>query len=52
MFINLMPVSALAFAVVFLGEVLRIEHAIGFTLLLTGTWLCVSRRRLAVATVS
>lgn len=52
MFINLMPVSALAFAVVFLGEVLRIEHAVGFTLLLAGTWLCVSRRRLAVATVS
>lgn len=52
MFINLMPVSALAFAVVFLGEVPRIEHGIGFTLLLAGTWLCVSRRRLAVATVS
>lgn len=52
MFLNLLPVSALAFAVMFLGEVLRTEHAIGFALLLAGTLLCVSRRRLAVATVS
>jgi drug/metabolite transporter (DMT)-like permease len=44
MFINLLPISGLACAVLFLGEVLRPEHAIGFALVLCGTWLAVRKR--------
>jgi drug/metabolite transporter (DMT)-like permease len=44
MFINLLPISGLACAVLFLGEVLRPEHAIGFALVLCGTWLAVRQR--------
>lgn len=44
-FLNLLPVSTLATAVLFLGEPLRPEHAVGFALVLCGTWLAVNRRR-------
>lgn len=38
-FLNLMPLSALAMAVAFLGETLVPPHIAGFMLVLTGTWL-------------
>lgn len=44
-FLNLLPVSTLATAVMFLGETLRPEHAVGFGLVLSGTWLAVHSRR-------
>jgi drug/metabolite transporter (DMT)-like permease len=44
-FLNLLPVSTLATAVMFLDEKLRPEHVIGFALVLSGTWLAVQARR-------
>lgn len=38
-FLNVLPVSALATAVVFLGEVVVPAHIAGFVLVLAGTWL-------------
>jgi len=49
MFINLLPISGLAAAVVFLGEDLRPAHGIGFALVLAGTWFAVQPRRPASA---
>jgi drug/metabolite transporter (DMT)-like permease len=46
-FLNLLPVSALATAVLFLGETVRPVHALGFLLVLSGTWLALNGRRLA-----
>ena len=43
-FLNLMPLSALAMAVAFLGEKLIPPHIAGFLLVLTGTWL-VNRKK-------
>lgn len=52
-FLNLLPVSTLATAVLFLDEVLRPEHAIGFALVLCGTWLALNARRpVAAASVA
>jgi drug/metabolite transporter (DMT)-like permease len=48
-FLNLLPVSTLATAVLFLDETLRPEHAIGFALVLAGTWLAVHGRRAIAA---
>lgn len=52
MFINLLPISGLASAALFLGEVVRPIHGIGFALVLAGTWLAVHQRRAAVSTTS
>lgn len=41
MFINLLPVSGLLFAVAFLGEVVRSAHLVGLACVLSGTWLAV-----------
>jgi drug/metabolite transporter (DMT)-like permease len=41
MFINLLPVSGLLFAVAFLGEVVRPAHLIGLACVLSGTWLAI-----------
>lgn len=46
-FLNLLPVSTLATAVLFLGETVRPAHALGFLLVLSGTWLALNGRRLA-----
>ena len=48
-FINLLPVSGLAAAVLFLGETLRPAHGIGFALVLAGTWLAARPQRRAPA---
>lgn len=45
MFINFLPVSGLAAAVFFSGEVLRPAHGIRFELVLAGAWLTVRSRR-------
>lgn len=45
MFINLLPVSGLLFAVAFLGETLRLVHLIGLACVLAGTWLAVRGTR-------
>lgn len=45
MFVNLLPISGLLFAVVFLDEVIRASHLIGFVCVLSGTWLAVKRSR-------
>jgi drug/metabolite transporter (DMT)-like permease len=44
-FINLLPVSGLAAAVLFLGETLQAVHGIGFALVLAGTWLAARPQR-------
>jgi drug/metabolite transporter (DMT)-like permease len=44
MFINLLPISGLATAVLALGEVLRPAHGLGLLLVLTGTWLALQAR--------
>jgi drug/metabolite transporter (DMT)-like permease len=49
-FLNLLPVSTLLTAVVFLGEKARPAHALGFLLVLCGTWLAVNGRRAPAAT--
>lgn len=43
MFVNLLPISGLLFAVAFLDEVIRASHLIGFVCVLLGTWLAVKR---------
>jgi drug/metabolite transporter (DMT)-like permease len=48
-FLNLLPVSTLLTAVIFLGERARPAHAVGFLLVLCGTWLAVNGRRTAPA---
>lgn len=45
-FLNLMPVSALAAAVAFLGESVQPAHVAGFGLVLTGTWMANRRKSL------
>lgn len=44
-FLNLLPVSTLATAMLFLGEQAKPAHALGFLLVLCGTWLAVNGRR-------
>jgi drug/metabolite transporter (DMT)-like permease len=48
-FLNLLPVSTLVTAVLFLGEQARPAHALGFLLVLCGTWLAVHPRRVAAS---
>lgn len=48
-FLNLLPVSTLITAVLFLGEQARPAHALGFLLVLGGTWLAVNPRRAPAA---
>lgn len=48
-FLNLLPVSTLLTAVLFLGEHPRPAHGVGFLLVLCGTWLAFNRRRAAPA---
>jgi drug/metabolite transporter (DMT)-like permease len=48
-FLNLLPVSTLITAVLFLGEQARPAHALGFLLVLAGTWLAVNPRRAPAA---
>jgi drug/metabolite transporter (DMT)-like permease len=43
MFINLLPISGLLFAVAFLGVVVKVSHLLGFICVLSGTWLAVKR---------
>lgn len=45
MFINLLPISGLLFAVAFLDEDIRASHLIGFVCVLSGTWLAVKPNR-------
>lgn len=45
MFLNLLPISGLLFAVAFLGEVIHALHLIGFVCVLSGTWLAVKCSR-------
>lgn len=47
-FVNLIPVFGIVMAIVFLGEALRVFHAVGFTLICAGVW-CVLARQLTAA---
>lgn len=47
LFLNLLPLSGLLTAVVFLHETLRPAHAVGFACVLTGTWLALRDGRAA-----
>jgi drug/metabolite transporter (DMT)-like permease len=52
MFINLLPISGLATAVLVLGEVLRPAHGVGLVLVLAGTWLALQGRNRVTATAA
>lgn len=52
MFVNLLPISGLLFAVAFLGEAIRAPHLIGFACVLCGTWLAVRRRHKGLAALA